>query len=851
MIFRKFFSWLLALIQVFLINIGIMKTPGLVADVNQLRNEITEVSMANQNESNLISSVEYAQGIKNVVQCAFTDSGRNAYKIENGQISLVHSLKDVEKLATLSDRNGNVYLEDTFKSFYTDKLGVKHYFEDTRDDGKINTIRLGAFYYDVHVRDFTASKYLVDKGFHVYADKLYMEYALLSEKATKGFKDFGSEIEIPKSTVSAVQYADKNGTGTDVKKMDCETVQYIAFDIKGTGVVGFIIPSDGSTQSVEVKEKANKYVVTQLAAYDGSGLNKYDETGDYQLNKLKFGCRIYTDKTHAFDGISEAAYQERNPLKLSIVGSQYANPEYLGYEALRGTYTVKMDGYSFQYAYDRPDFQPFVKLKVEGGNADRNIFIRTTTQNSGCLEGGAILDSNGNMAAIDVEVCKNFQGDGGEPLYSAIDYMYGDTFTPIVVEKDSEKEFTVLNLYQNWGKYPLKQISSIEFHVSYYHLSTGTTESNCIAPYFVGNKDGFFLPDFRCRSGNIWQGQPQFNSVGILKFMTYREKKVKDTILSEFTGSNVDSRGLAYSDVTNYFTDDGGRYTYSLRHVEFPQTDENRTYYTMKVNFTEDMTVENFKKDFDLFFFDGRFVAFNKASYINEKNEHVIADVSEKTAYHTLGSDNPFMGFYSVTKETDENIDKCFGCNFALIIKDSKLVVGGREANIPFVFKEGGDKENTQGVLTLDAEKLSFKKGDSIEIDMILLPWGVGRETNDNTVMAIRDDSAVNPVKTTATVGTVVDDAYLPTVKAEDGEAVFTVSGGRGNIAVRADSFKSMLKPEIYELKDGGWVEYEVASSNGYDGYTVHSNYDGTYSFSFVFTSDGPETSHSFKVVQK
>ncbi len=849
-IIRKIFAWLLALIQMFLINIGIMKQDGLVSEVSQIRNDIAEVSMANQDESNLVSSVEYAQSIRNVVQCAYTDSARNAYKIENGQISFVHSLKDVEKLAALSDRDGNVYLEDTFKSFYTDKLGVKHYFEKTTDVGKINTIRLGAFYYDVHVRDFTASNFLVDKGFHVYADKLYMEYALLSKKATDSFRDFGSEIEIPKSAVNAVQYADKNGVGMSVENMDAESVEYIAFDIKGTGVVGFIIPSDGSTKSVEVKEKVNKYVVTQLASYDGSGLNKYDETGDYALNKLNFGCRIYTDKTHTFDGIVKAAYQERNPLKLSIVGSQYANPEYLGYEALRGTYTVKMDGYSFQYCYDRPDFQPFVKLKVEGDASDRNIFVRTTTQNSGCLEGGAILDSNGNMAAIDVEVCKNFQGDGGEPLYSAKDYMYGDTFTPIVVEKDSAKEFTVINLYQNWGKFPLKQISSIEFHVSYYHLSTGTTESNCIAPYFVGNKDGFFLPDFRCRSGNIWQGQPQFNSVGILKFMTYRDKKVRDSVYSEFSGSNVDSRGLAYSDVTNYFTDDGGRYTYSLRHVEFPQTDENRTYYTLKVDFNEDMTVKNFKKDFDLFYFDGRFVAFNKASYINEKNEHIVADVSEKTAYHTLGTDGAFMGFYNVTKETDENIDKCFGCNFALIIKDSSLVIGGKESNIPFVFRESGDKESTLGALTLDAEKLTFKKGDSIEVNMILLPWGVGRETNDNTVMSIREDSALNPVKTTAEVGTVVDEAYLPRVKAENNEAVFTVSGGRGNIAVRADGFNSMLKPEIFILSDGQWQPYEVASSNGYDGYTVHANNDGTYSFSFVYESKGTDCEYTFKVCQ-
>ena len=43
-----------------------------------------------------------------------------------------------------------------------------------------------------------------------------------------------------------------------------------------------------------------------------------------------------------------------------------------------------------------------------------------------------------------------------------------------------------------------------------------------------------------------------------------------------------------------------------------PQTDENRTYYNMKITFNEDVEYENFARDFDLFYFDGRFVRFEK-----------------------------------------------------------------------------------------------------------------------------------------------------------------------------------------------------------------------------------------------
>lgn len=846
---RKIIAALLAFLQSILAALGIIAQKPAPASVDVFEKGISDVVMADSS-SNLSASVEYAQSIKNGVQCAYGDSDRSSYIISNGNIRLEHELTDIEKYATLSDKNGNAYIENSFKSFYADALGVKHYFETSFSNARVNTIRLGAYYYDVHVRDMDSGNFYIDKGFHVYPDKLYMEYSMLAKLPTKTFSAVGSEITIPADSVSAIEIKDKNGVSSSVKDIDAASVEYAAFDINGVGVVGFIIPSDGSTGKTEIKKTAEGYVITQTACADkNTGLNKYDETGDYELNKISFGCRIYTDDTHSFDGISKAAYEERNPLKISVTGGN-ANPVYLGYEALRGTYTFGLDGVGFVAAYNDPHRQYSGKLRIEGGESDRKIIIRSYVSNSGCLEAGAVLDDNDLLMPIDVQACKNFMGDGGEPVYSVKDYCYGDCFIPIVAEKEKNTDLTVLNIYQNWGKYPIKQISSIEFHVSYYHLSTGTTESNCIAPYFVFGKDGWTLPDFRNRSGNIWSTQPQFNSVGILKFMSYRDPVYDGTVYSEFRGSEIASRGFAYSDVTDYYTADSGKYDYSLRHVEFPQTDENRTYYTLKVDFKDTVTFENFKKDFDIFYFDGRFVNFKNTGYLGENNQPVNAPVSGGTAYHTLGSENPYFGYYTVTDETEHYIDECFGCNFALIVKDSKIVVGGRESNIPFVFREGVDAENTGGCLTLDAEKLTFEPGDSIEMNVILLPWGTGRETNDSNVLTVREDSALKPVEITAQTGSVAADAYLPEVKAVNNTAEFTVKGGRGNIAVRADGFDSMKAPEIYTLSDGGWVKYELASENGYDGYTVHSNDDGTYSFSFVYTSDGPDCEYSFRITQ-
>lgn len=801
-----------------------------------------------KSDSGLYNTALYANKIKNGVQAAYADTGRNAVCYENLNMKLTHTLKALKKSATLTDRNGNAYIEDSFRTYYKDKAGNAYYFENSGAVGRVNTIRLGEYYYDSHVRDLEANGFKVDKNYHIYPDKLYQQFYLYSSVPTTAVREFGSEIKIPVKNVSAVQIKDKNGVHDSVKNIDAESVEYAAFDIGGAGVVGFIVPSDGSTLSMSVEKNGLKYVITQVANYEPfTGINKNDETGGYELNYVTFGSRIYTDSTHSFDGITAAAYEERNPLTDIAIGANNSGAQYLKYDALRGAYTFAMNGTHFQYAYDNPELQFRMPVTINGDSIDRKIYVRSFGAR-GCLEAAALLDENNLLAPVDVEVCKNFQGDGGEGFYSVKDYQYGDSFFPIQIGKNEELNFTLLNLYQNWGQYPLKQLSSIEFHVSYYHLSTGTTESNCIAPYFVGNKDGFFLPDFRNHSGIMWATQPQFNSVGILKFCKYKDN------LSEFKGSRIDSCGQTYSDVTNYFVSDDGKFNYSLRHVEFPQTDENRTYYTLRIDFNEDVTYKNFKKDFDLFYFDGRFVRFEKMGYLNENNEMTSVDIKAdgKAKYFTLGSDNPYYGFYDVTADTDYRIDECFGSDFALLIKNSRITADGKEQDIAFAVRQTASSDITIGCLTLDTEKISFKKGDSIYVDLILLPWGVGREDNDSNVRRVREDSLVNPLTVTAETGKVIGDAYLPIVKAENNTAEFTLKGGRNKNAVRIDGITSYTTaPEVYRLADGEWQKVQIASSNGYDGYSIRIGDDGTYSVSFVYEAADPFTEYTFRVICK
>ncbi len=815
-----------------------------------------------EGDSNLSDSVQYAARAKNAVQAVFTDASRSRYEMRNADVSLTHNLEvPGNATATLRGKNGGVYLADTLDPFYTTTSGASYYASASVDTARPNTIRLGEYYYESHIRDLRFAKnsngqFWVDKAYHLYSDRLYQELILMASSATTALASFGLETKIPVSAVAAIQLRDAGGIKTSPEGMEEATVEYAAFDIRDVGVVGFIIPSDGSTASVSIRSDGTNYIITQKANFTpGTGINKNDESGGYALNSVRFGNRIYTDSTHTFNGIDKEAYLERHPLQdLRVTGGNAAG-EYLGYEHLRGSYQFTMQGTDFAAAYANPDIQYAAPITIAGDSRNRDIYIHMSGK-SGCLEAGALLDDSGTLAAMDVQVCKNFQGDGGEPFYSVKDYMYGDSFFPIRLKANETQRFTLLNMYQNWGKYPLKQLSSIEFHVSYYHLSTGATESNCIAPYFVYGKDGWTLPDFRGCSGDIWKDQPQFNSVGQLYFPKYT-KNLKE-IGSEYTGSTINASGLSYADIEYTYRSDCGSYDYTLRHVEFPQTDENRTYYEIDLSFNRDVSLRNLKEDFSLFSFDGRFVNFDKAEYLDENNTPQTKTLPNSFLpalddYIILGKEQPYFGYYDISdKSVKEQTGKNFGANFGLIVKNSAITVDGKAWNGNLCIKNSYDGKLNTAALTLNEKKLEFKAGDTIHLELILLPWGRLSEPENGTVQKVREDSALHPLTAQSSVGTVIPDAYLPIIQSDNNIAQFTLKGGRGNQAVRINGFTENRCPTVYRSSGSGWEPVSLASGNGYDGYTVY--YDkltGLYDFSFVYTAENPQTEYRFRCVQE
>ena len=737
------------------------------------------------------------------------------------------------------------------------------------------------------------------RSFNVYSDKMHQVIQVAATNRVEGIAEIGMLTAIDADKVTAVVVEDANGIHSSFEDVDWASAEYVGFDIVDAGIFGYILPYDGKGGSISVTLENGEYVIKQSmtpVAKDEVGViipsrTDYNaEQGYYNwvaggnTNDFYIGQRIYTDPTHSFEEFLYEAYCERNPLSdknIKVYDDRSTDGRYMGYDSLRGVYCFDLagtiGGFSTPY-YREPNKHYKVSFTARGDDVDRMIYVMAHTT-IGQLETAVLLDSNDVMLPVPMEVGKNFSESGGERnLYNLDDATYGETIFPMVVNAKEKYEYTILNLYQNWGKYPLKQISWIQYYSPYYHLSTGATETNCILPWMFTDRIWYnTLPDFRGMSAPFWSSQPQHTSAGEHDWLRYVDSD-GNVVRWENIQNTIDSYGPTYADVKmDYITTDG-KMKVSYTHSEMPQTDENRTYYEMTYEVLEDITINNFVTDFQLYKVDPNDSKglYQKVGYLNEQNESVVVDANpkDKPIKYVLGDSCPYFSFFDM----DGYSNKDGYANLAFLIYNYEFTIGGEQVTPNFAIVNYSD---TVYVTLNIEEQTTLQAGDKFVINAILLPWGSeqyddgiidltttppnyeytmllpdGSMYMDKNVRDVRENTLLNPLTLVAGESCeVVESVFIPKAKTTNGvSAEFTLTGGYNNAAVRVYGFDMMTVPVIYEKINGEWVEYEVSSissqntPHAYDGYAIHYDGDGTFSYSFVTTMDG-ETDRTFKIV--
>ena len=707
--------------------------------------------------------------------------------------------------------------------------------------GKVSGFRIDCGYQSgehVEIKELKAVKrtsatvpLALERIYHTYSDKMH---EVLRIVATSDYEDggrFETQTVIPADTVRKIAVKNAAGESSTLDGFDFTDTEYVAFDIIGTGIYGIIMPSTENNGYIRVELTDGNYVITR-----GIGITDKIKKG----KDLYFGHRIYTSTTHQFNDIRKEAFIERNPLTDVYISEAKDNAKFEGYNALSGFYRFTVKATEFSTArYKEPNKHYTVNALICGdGVVDRKLYIQTAENkltSRGRIECAAMLDENGHMLPIPLEVGKNFDGENEEPLYwpenGSGAAAFGEVYAPITVGKDENKQFTMLHLYQNWGNYPLKQISFIAFHIPYYHLSVGVTETNCITPYFVSGKDGWMLPDFRANSAPLWENGrgTQHTSVGRLYFLQYRDAD-GNVIKTETQSADIKSSGPVYADITmNYLTDDS-KIKVTYRHAEMAQMDENRTYYKIKLEVLDDVKIADFRNDFSFFTFDSFSLVFSKMGYLDENNYQVVEDVAVSDRLIKLGREYPYFDYFKGNEK--ESV------NFALIVIRSDITVGGAKYDGNFILKDKFDGTMSRGSLTLDLGETTLKKGDVLELDLILLPWGYSTSKDDSNVRNVRQDSCIDPYRITVITGEAYEDCFIPSVRAVNDTATFKISGGKSTAAVRVYGFSDYTPPQFTFKADGKDAGIKLAGVNGYDGYQVSRDEDGTYSFSFNVDMD-------------
>ena len=724
----------------------------------------------------------------------------------------------------------------------------------------------------VEIKDITAfnidaelpvSRY--DRGLYVYSDKINQVLHLITPGEVDAVTEYGYELKIPADRVANFILEDANGIHTDLNRIHWNSVSYVGFDIKDVGVFGFIMINDELKGRVKVTFDGEYYTLYHYQ-YTDDGVLKAD-TDTY------LGHRLYFGNTHSFDELQFEAWCERNPLtseNITVI-DQGSSPmgRFYSYDGLRGAYKFDVRYGNWNNIFlNAQNMHYNVNAVIKGDGYDRKIYVYTSAVADGqTLECAVIMDKNGVLIPIPLEVCKNFAGDGEANAFLK-DIGYSEVYFPLVIGADDELDITIAHLYQNWGKFPLKQIDSIQFYTPFYHLSCGVTETNCLRPYYDMNlpkntKTVYCLPDHRAMSAPLWidskgSRDPQHTNGGFHNLLEYFG--ADGYVTTEFLDDTIHSYGPTYAEITmDYITDDG-KIKVSYTHLEMPQTDENRGYYVCTYEFLEDLTITDSKKNFSFYSVAGRYVDYGKIGYLDENNDPAVVDNTLKgEAYYLLGDECPYFDLFKwMPTSADPNTENDY-VNVSCLVYNYSVQMGGEE----FDKGLGLYVQDGWAHLTLNADELNFKKGDKIAMNLIFIPWGsqisdYEREDPDWNIREVRKNTLLDPVTVTAANGEVVESVYLPIVRSTDGKSVeFTLSGGENNISFEVRDMKSIARPVVYELIDGEWVVYNYTSSetpdnrgnaHDYDGYMIRYDGEDNFAYSFVFDMSG-DVERTFKIV--
>jgi hypothetical protein len=497
----------------------------------------------------------------------------------------------------------------------------------------------------------------------------------------------------------------------------------------------------------------------------------------------------------------------------------------LKYDPVRGCYTIgSHNPGAFQaHFYDHPNHYETVKFQIDNDGRDRVVYIchETASGSKGQVEGGVLLDAQGDPLPVTVQISKNFSGEKEEKFYNPEDTAFSEMYFPLVLGAGESCTVSSLHLYQNWGRHMVKQFSSLGAWMDYFHSSTGVTETTCYVPFKYAGLKGIDIADMRAMSQSaFWGGQPQHDNIAGHSFLSYKD--ASGWRYMTYRGTTYSSTGPSWMDIRLDHLSSDKKIRGSIRTFELPQKDELRNFINVRYEVLRPIEIERARENFRLL---------TVASWVQRlRYKHFAASGAwdtklsfEKDHFGVLGQSLPFPPCFAALHGEKK------GSNAILL----------RSWNAPFqpaasvLCQKSGD---TRLMLVPDAETLTLEPGDTIEFEAAFVPYGEidGAQTPRREVIAYGLQA---PRVTQVLTGKRIGD--FPTmIRAHNDRAEFILQGGRDLIPVIVTGLTDYREPRLWQKQQDRWRLLSHARSTQKDGVQVFCSQDSRFGAVFLVASD-------------
>ncbi len=574
-----------------------------------------------------------------------------------------------------------------------------------------------------------------------------------------------------------------------------------------------------------------------LAEVTWHGTGNFPATSLHVKGRLNqtMTCKPFEDKTKQSFHIP--LFGEEPPLPDSAFKTLVGEVPFR-YDHRKGCYVVGTHtSGSFQKEfYETPNKYETATFSLANDAVRRKIYICHESAIGGAIvEGGVVLDKEGQVMPIVVQISKNFAGEKEEKFYNPRDTPFSETFFPLYLEPGETVTLSSLHLYQNWGRHMTKHWSSLGAWMDYFHSSTGVTETTCYVPFKFAGLGGVSIADFRAMSQEaFWSGQPQHDNLAGHSFLSFFDGKTWQHLVYE--GTVYRSTGPNWFDIQlNYLSADGS-IRVRVDTWETPQVDELRSFFRARYEVLKPLSIDNAQANFRFLEITSaiqhlRFTRFAANGIPDLKLDSAQAPFPIKG--HPLPTTNAYLALYG-------DSEKHRGSN-AVVIRE----FSGPRHITPAASVQWGTYQgrlphdrapNTRLLLVPDAQTLQLKPGDVFEIDGYWLPYGP-LENAETPRGELALYGSGQPCAPKVTEGELV--SHLPTViKAKNNRAEFSIKGGRDLIPVIVTGLTTWQHPRLWKKENDQWRLLSHARNTEHDGYQVFCEKGASYGAVFLVHSN-------------